>query len=75
MEYGKTSHYHCKKESRNFEKDILSAHSAHILQMMSKFINFKKSRERSLIINPPKYEEKVIIFYLLILSPPEEALW
>lgn len=25
--------------------------------------------------HPSKYEEKVIIFYLLILSLPEEALW
>lgn len=43
--------------------------------MMSKFINLKNSRERSLIINAPKYEEKVIIFYFPILSPPEKALW
>lgn len=43
--------------------------------MMSKFINLKNSRERSLIINPSKYEEKVIIFFLLILSLSEEALW
>lgn len=65
-----------QKESRPFEKNIINAVSAHALQMMNKFIlEIKNERERDLIIKPPKYEEKVITFYLLILSQPKEALW
>lgn len=65
-----------QKESRPFEKNVINAGSAHIVKMMSKFLlETKIVRESNLIIKPPKYKEKVIIFYLLILSQPKEALW